>query len=113
METMTLSQFLNDSYKISKSNNKLYKLTVFVLANFMYIEKVKAADINVAGNKILGISRNIGYWACLIMATIEIIKALVQGDTKSITSIITKYSIGYAALFLLPWLFDLIRSIFS
>lgn len=71
------------------------------------------SKIDIAGSTILNICRNIGYWACLIMATVEIIKSLSQGDTKSVSKIIAKYLIGFGALYFLPFLFDLIRNIFK
>jgi hypothetical protein len=69
--------------------------------------------IDKAGATILNLCRKIGYWACIIMAVIEIIRSLAQGDTKSIGKIIMKYSLGFGALFILPWIFDLIAEIFK
>jgi hypothetical protein len=116
MEIIKFNDFINNNYcKKNKilSSKRIKQLSVFVLANCFYVQTVYAANIDAAGQKVLGVCRNVGYWVCLIMATIEIIKALMQGNTKSITPIITKYAVGYGALFFLPWIFDLIKSIFS
>lgn len=102
-----------------RKNKRLETITAFVIGSLMYADKVLAATtdatgkIGIAGNTILGICREIGYWACLIMCILEIVKSLMQGDSKSISKIISKYVLGFGALYLMPWLFDLIKSIFS
>jgi len=101
------------------NNKNLKKITIFALAGLMYAEKALAATvdaskkINTAGSTIFEICRNIGYWACLIMCIIEIIRSLMQGDTKGISKIISKYVVGFGALYIVPWIFDLIKGIFS
>lgn len=99
------------------ANTKLKKEAVFVLGSLLYVnEIVNAADplgkIDVAGNTILGIVRKIGYWCCIIGCIIDIIKALMQGDTKSIAKIMMKYALAFGALYIFPWILDMIKSIF-
>jgi hypothetical protein len=101
-----------------RKNKRFETMSAFVIGSLMYSEKVLAAPSNTvkiteAGNTILDICREIGYWACLIMCILEIIKSLLQGDTKGISKIIAKYLLGFGALYLMPWLFDLIKSIFA
>lgn len=100
------------------SNFKLKRTFIFVVGSLMYCQTVmaKAADlgrINKGGLTILGLMQNLGYWIAIIMAATEIIKNLMQGDTKSTGKSIMKYSLGYGSLYLLPWIFDLIKSIFA
>lgn len=100
------------------SNHRLRKLTIFVLGSLMYCKTVLAkgtdlGKINKGGLTILGLMQDIGYWLAIIMACYEIIKNLLQGDSKSTGKIIMKYSVGYGSLYLLPWIFDLVKSIFS
>lgn len=71
------------------------------------------SKLDIAGTKILGICQQFGYWGCLIMASVEIVKALMRGESKDITKIIAKYLIGFGALYVLPFLFNLIKDIFS
>lgn len=71
------------------------------------------SKIDKAGLLILGIVRRIGYWACIILALMDIVKSLMEGSTKDIWKTIAKYTVAFATLYLLPWLFDLIASIFS
>lgn len=98
-------------------NSRLKKMVVFTLGSLLYLEDaVYASDfskIDTGGNKILEITRHIGYWACLIGCTIEIIRSMMQGDSKSIGKTIAKYAVSYGALYLLPWILDLIKSIFA
>lgn len=99
------------------ANNRLKKTAVFVIGSLFYInDKVYAVDsfskIDKAGNTILEVVRRIGYWCCIIGCIIDIIRALMQGDTKSIAKIMMKYALAFAALFIFPWILDLIKSIF-
>lgn len=103
--------------KYINSNTELKKKVVFVCGSLLYVnEVVNAADglekIDVAGNTMLGIVRKIGYWCCIIGCIIDIIKALMQGDTKSIAKIMMKYALAFGALYIFPWILDLIKSIF-
>jgi hypothetical protein len=100
-----------------KDDTELKKKFIFVVGSLMYVnEVVNAADplgkIDTAGNTILGIVRRIGYWCCIIGCIIDIIKALMQGDTKSVAKIMMKYALAFAALYLFPWILDLIKAIF-
>lgn len=121
---MTISEFLkrnnNDMDQVAGfilKNSKLKKFFVVGLASLMYAEKCYAATntnkIDKAGMTILNIVRTFGYWICIIMCIIEIIKSLMQGDTKSVGKIIAKYVIGFGSFFFLPWFFDVIKDIFK
>ncbi|NEZ47230.1 hypothetical protein FDF74_08410 [Clostridium niameyense] len=99
------------------ADNKLRKQAVFVLGSLFYIQdKVSAAGdlekIDRAGNTILSIARKIGYWICIVGCIIDIIKALMQGDTRSIAKIMMKYALAFTALYIFPWILDLIKGIF-
>lgn len=99
------------------ADNKLKKQAVFVLGSLFYVQDVVSAasdlgKIDKAGNTILGIVRKIGYWICIVGCIIDIIKSLMQGDTKSIAKIMMKYALAFAALYIFPWMLDLIKEIF-
>ena len=116
MEVISFNDFMRDTYKTKNnyiSKEKVNDISALLVANLLCTESVNAANIDTAGIKILGICRNVGYWMCLIMASIEIIKSLMQGNTKGVSSIIVKYGLGYGSLFIMPWIFDLIKSLFS
>lgn len=93
---------------------QLTKKTVFVLGNLLMLERVVyASGIDKAGNVLLGLARDLGYYICLLMCIMEIIKSLMQGDTKSIGKIIMKYIIAFGAFYMLPWLFNIIKDSFK
>lgn len=116
MEVISFNDFMQNTYK-TKANyidkEKVNDISALLVSNLLCTQNVYAANIDVAGAKILGICRNVGYWMCLVMASVEIIKSLMQGNTKGVSSIIIKYGLGYGSLFIMPWIFDLIKSLFS
>ena len=101
--------------KYINSNERLRKMAVFSLGSLLYCQSVIANPIkvNAAGNKLLGIVQSLAYWTALIMCSTEIMKNIMQGDHKSVSKSILKYSLAYGSLYLLPWIFDLIKEIFS
>ena len=114
--------YIDNLEEVAKHINrdiKLKKIATFTIANLMYCQEVLASPsmstnkIDKAGSTILSICRSIGYWACLISCIIEIIKSLMQGDTKSIAKIMMKYALAFAALYFFPWLLDIIKDIFA
>ena len=105
--------------KVVNSDKKLKAMATFVIANGLMIQKAFAETtdvlnkIDVAGSTFLNIIQGFGYWACLIMCAIEIIRSLMQGDTKSIGKSVFKYILGFATFYFLPWLFNIIKAIFQ
>ena len=117
---------LNQKYKENmdlinsklNSDTKLKKIIVMTLGSVMFVNSVVNAagpmdKVNVAGSTILGIARTICYWLCLIGCVMEIMKSVMQGDTKGIAKIMMKYGLAFASLYMFPWLLDLIKSIFQ
>lgn len=108
-------------------NKKLTMLIVFILAGVLTISgnmilealfpiaipcALDLSKIDTLGNTILTIIRKFGYWICIIMATKEIITAVTHGSYKDIGGILLKYSLGFGSLFALPWILDLISTMF-
>lgn len=135
--TMTIPQFLayergektikdievengleNIATKIMK-DDRLKKITVFTIAslncmNTVYADTVQAvAKINSAGNTFLSIFQSIGYWLCLIGCIMEILKSVMNGSSKDVGKMMLKYILIFAALYLMPFAFNLIREIFA
>lgn len=102
--------------KFVLKDKNLTRKTVFVMANLLSVDKVVLASnvgaIDKAGSMLFSICKNFGYWVALIMCIIEIIKSLMQNDTKSISKIVVKYVIAYASFYFLPWIFTLIEECF-
>lgn len=71
-------------------------------------------EIDVLGMTFLIIVRRIGYWVAILFAIIELIKCVREGGEKQdIMSIVMKYIVIYAALFLIPKAFDFIGKVLS
>lgn len=67
--------------------------------------------LDVLGNKLLYMAQKMGKWVFLVIAIFNVIKDGVQGGSRdNALKTIVKYLAFYAALYALPWLFDLIDS---
>jgi len=118
-KTMTIPEFFE--YERNKDNSqRLKKLLVFTIAAIGFAkENVYAATtdplakVNIAGATFLSILRTIGYWLCLIFCILEILKILMNGQTKDVGKIIIKYLLVFSTLYILPWAFTLIKTIFE
>lgn len=66
------------------------------------------------GNKLLGVIQDVGKWVILAKALIDIIKDGLNGgdNMRSIGRTIMSHILMFVSLYLLPWLFDTIRSYF-
>lgn len=101
------------------NNDRLRRMTVFVIAGLNYANTVLAnttdavGRIDSAGNMFLGIVQSIGYWLCLIGCIMEILKSVMNGSSKDVGKIMMKYLLIFAALYLMPFAFNLIKDIFS
>lgn len=123
---------LDDIYKInlvdkeiSKLNKTAYNVLAFMVAGVVGVIEayqntltVQVSNpigaIDTLGNTFLGIFQGLGRWIVLIMAFIEIVKAVMKGSssTSEIFGIIFKYVIIFATMFLLPYFFDVVASAF-
>ena len=103
-----------------KRNKKRYMLLVIVIAltidlttvsSFALTPGVQAIDE--AGQKILDLIRRVGYWIAIILCSKDVLKHCMRGHVESIGSVIALYGMSFGVLYFLPWLFDLIKSIFA
>ena len=102
-------------------DNRIKKMALFVMASTLNFNTLAYADTTEAAfNKIdqggmlfLRLAQKLGYWTCIVLCVIEILKCLFNGDNKDIMRIVLKYIIAMSSLYALPWIFDLIVSIFS
>ncbi|CAM2972991.1 hypothetical protein HAHI6034_11770 [Hathewaya histolytica] len=122
-EVMTVEEFLQmekvkeiETY-LSKNKN-MEKVFVFMLGSLMYCQNVMACNadlskVNKAGNVILNIVQTFGYWACIVLCIIDLLKHLFDGNTKNIGKIVSGYVVAFSAFYFIPWIFDIIKSIFK
>ena len=128
VESYTVQEFLNRediSYldKVIdhiKRNKKKHMLLVTIIAltidlstitSFALTPGVQAIDA--AGQKILDLIRRVGYWIAIILCSKDVLKHCMRGHVESIGSVIAMYGLSFGVLYFLPWLFDLIKSIFA
>jgi len=127
-QTYTIHEFLEiqrcnasiDNRMKYISQNKSFKrlISIGIGATLYIINNPSVAFANsgldgldILGNTFLTIIRRLGYWIALICAIAEIIKMASQGGGREeILKVIMKYILIYAALFLIPRLFDLITT---
>lgn len=106
-------------YKAKKQIKKAIAIgigtTLFLVNNpSMVFAAVDLTEIDVLGMTFLTIIRRIAYWLVLIGAIAELIKCVRQGGSKEdIMQVIMRYVLIYAALFLIPKIFDLITTTLS
>lgn len=99
--------------------NKMFEkfAIVFIACTLLVCKSVSAnadlSKVNQAGSTLLMVVRTFGYWVCLIMGIVEVIRSLLNGDTKSIAKITAKYLLGFSSFYALPWLMDIIKGIFE
>ena len=106
-------------------NEKFNKFATVTLASALFLEKhtqpVLAADktakalakIDSVGLTFLHLFQKLGYWTCLIMAIIQIIKTVLSGDKNALGEIIIKFLIAFSSFYFMPYIFDLVKDIFG
>lgn len=128
VESYTIREFLNMEHvsyldKVIdhiKRNKKKYMLLVTIIALTIDLSKFSSfaltpgvQAIDVAGQKILDLIRRVGYWIAIILCSKDVLKHCMRGHVESIGSVIAMYGLSFGVLYFLPWLFDLIKSIFA
>lgn len=108
---------LNSLDKEIICNKKLRSAITLLLALTVDFKVANAANGAQAAAKLggtfLNMVRSFGYWICVVMCIVEIIRNLLQGDTKGIGKIIVKYLIAFASFYFVPFLFDTVREAFA
>ena len=70
--------------------------------------------INQIGKLMLDISRNIGYWVCILKCVTDSIKgAMCHKENSEIFKTIFKYVLIFSTFYFMPSIFDMIKDIFS
>ena len=102
-----------------KRNKRKYMVLVTIIALTVDLTTISSfalgpglGAIDAAGGKILELIRRVGYWVAIILCSKDVLKHLSRGHMDSIGGLVAMYGIGYGILYFLPWLFDLIKSIF-
>lgn len=110
-----------DNFAKKVLNSKYKVAIIFIIASGLLVlntatvfaSTIDTSKIDTLGSTILGLIRSCGYWFCIILATKDIITALMEGSTKQIGGIIVKYLTAFGAFYALPWIMDLIKELLS
>lgn len=99
------------------SNKMFERFAITFIACTLFVCKASygadLSNVDKAGRILLEIVRTFGYWTCLIMGITEVIRSLLNGDTKGIGKIMAKYLLGFSSFYALPWLMDIVKGIFE
>lgn len=117
-ERKELSAIENITTQIME-NPRIRRMAVFTIASINYASGVLAdttdafGKINKGGFMILGVIQTVGYWLCVLSCIMEILKTVMNGSTKDVGKVMVKYLLIFGSLYLMPWLFDLIKAVFE
>ena len=105
-----------DHIKMNKRNYMALVTIIALTVDLTTISSFALAPglnaIDAAGAKILELIRRVGYWVGIILCSKDVIKHVSRGHMEDIGGLVALYGLGYGLLYFLPWLFDLIKSIF-
>jgi len=99
--------------KIMK-NARFKKFTIVLMGMSLYFKDVFASTkgIDGLGWTLLGLVRDYAYWVLLLWCIVEVIKSGVGGESKKTLSIVMRFVIIFASMYLLPNLFNVIKEAF-
>lgn len=111
----------NITYVIKKvlDNKTLKKIAIITLAMSLHFGRVASAKdmdlgkVDEVGLIFLSVVKKIGYWGCIIMCLVEILRCIGGGDYRKVGGVIAKYLVIMAALYGLQWAFDIIVGVFQ
>lgn len=69
--------------------------------------------VEAKGNEILDLIQIVGYWAAIIFAGIDIVKAFKKQDMAGLIAIACKYAVAVGILYGLPDIFDIFKDLFE
>lgn len=115
---------LDDVAGIILNNPQLKKVSMITIAALMSVSKAALAVQNEAATQAISTIHDaeaqiipilqVGVGAlCTIMVIIEVSKALIGRRSNDIAQIFIKYIMAYIAIAGAPWIFNLIRNIFT
>ena len=69
-------------------------------------------SLDKVGGKLLGLMRGFGYWIGVILCSKDVIKHSMRGHLDSIGTVIAMWAVAFGALYFIPWIFDMIKTMF-
>lgn len=105
---------IRDSKKFKKHLVVGLAVSLFIINHPTVIYAAGTDGIDILGATFLSYIRKGGRWIAMICASIEIIRSGMRkgGSASEIGQIVIKYSLLYASLYIITWIFDLIEGAF-
>lgn len=105
---------ISDSKKFQKHLVVGLAVSLFIINHPTVIYAAGTDGIDILGATFLSYIRKGGRWIAIICASIEIIRSGMRkgGSASEIGQIVIKYSLLYASLYIITWIFDLIEGAF-
>lgn len=69
--------------------------------------------INITGNKLIDVVQFLIYWMTLLCALIDIAKSVKKQDLAGVGAIVVKYGAMMGSGYAMPWIWDMIKDLFS
>jgi hypothetical protein len=110
-------QNMQQLFKKCMSTDNLFIKVIFLLIIFLsFYTNVYAMDtsrIDSAGRRIYFFIVALGKWVIIVKGAIDVITSVVNGDFQSAKKLFIGYIFAYGILFMMPWMFDEIETIFK
>lgn len=130
VQTMTIPQFLTESYKIVAEENRLinklishmernkiaYRIigtTIFVLLASVDVAFAASTGIDAGGRKIYSKLTSIGKWAIIVKGGWSVINDTLKGDFDVAKKSFFQYLMVYVILLGLPWALNEVEVVFK
>ena len=104
-----LSEYYSLIAEIEKLPKNVYFYNVAPTMLVLASTQKGMENLDIAGNKILGIGRKVGYWTVAIVATFQIIKSIRNGDREKTLTVLTDAAIAFGSLYFVTFILDLIK----
>jgi hypothetical protein len=128
IQTMTIPQFLNGSYREETSqivdrlinHLKRHKITYRIIGTSLFIFLVAtdvafaaSTGIDVGGRRIYSKLLSVGRWTIILKGGFDIISNTVKGDFEYAKKSFLSYLLVYIILISLPWCLDQVDLVFK
>lgn len=125
--TMTIAEFMDYTEKSkferffkSKEFKGLVTISLAIGLTLLNSTIAFAGQPNLSGIDRMGsiflhIIQTAGYWICLVMGIVSVLKEITKGGDNfgNIGKVILKYVISFASLYMLPYFFEIVKECFK
>jgi len=110
-------QNMHANLKKCMSTDNVFIKAIFLLIIFLFYSTntyaMDTSTIDSAGRRIYFFVVALGKWVIIVKGAIDVITSVVNGDFQSAKKLFIGYIFAYGILFMMPWMFDEIETIFK